>query len=380
VALDFEPAELSGPELDLQLEVRAFLAAELPRGSFEPGLGMAAAADPGFSRKLGARGWLGMALPRRYGGAERSAVERFVVVEELLRWGAPVAHHWVADRQSGPMIARFGSETQKQRFLPPICRGEPCFAIGMSEPEAGSDLAAVRTRALREPGGWRVHGTKIWTTSAQRADWLIALVRSDERAERHAGLSQLIVDLRAPGVAIHPIPFLDGSEDFGQVVLDGVFVPDDLLLGEAGRGWAQVGSELALERAGPERWLSTYLVVEQFVRERSGSALGETALELLGEACARWWGLRRLSLSVARALDRGRTAAAEAALVKELGTRFEQEVLGRLEQLVELEPCREARSLFERLLTRAILTTPAVTIRGGTLEILRSVIARELRE
>ena len=95
-----------------------------------------------------------MALPRRYGGAERGVVDRFIVVEELLRWGAPVRYHWVADRQTGPLILRYGSEAQRERFLPAICRGEVSFSIGMSEPEAGSDLAAVQTRATRVEGGW----------------------------------------------------------------------------------------------------------------------------------------------------------------------------------------------------------------------------------
>src|SRR5215472_13786887 len=133
VAMRFEPTELTDAELALQREVREFLAAELPRGTFPPGLGMDAGRDPAFSRKLAGRGWVGMALPGRYGGHDRSAVERFVVVEELLRWGAPVGHHWVADRQTGPVINRFGTDAQKERFLPLICAGEISFSIGMSE-------------------------------------------------------------------------------------------------------------------------------------------------------------------------------------------------------------------------------------------------------
>jgi alkylation response protein AidB-like acyl-CoA dehydrogenase len=374
----FEPTELSASELALQAEVREFLARELPRGRYEPQLGMGGR-DPEFSRRLAARGWVGMALPRRYGGGDRSAVDRFVVAEELLRWGAPVGHHWVADRQSGPIICRFGSEELKQRFLPAICRGELGFSIGMSEPEAGSDLAGLTTRARRVEGGWRVSGIKIWTSGAHHNDWLIALCRTAESDDRHAGLSQLLIDLRSPGVEIHPIPYLDGTADFNQVVLSEVFVPGELLLGQEGAGWAQNTSELAYERGGPERWLSTYLLVEQLLRERGGTALGERGRELLGQAAARLWGLRNLSLSVARAIDRGESPSAESALVKEMGTRFEQELLGDVQQLVDLEPCPGARSLFERLLARAVLSAPSFTIRGGTSEILRSVIAKGLR-
>jgi alkylation response protein AidB-like acyl-CoA dehydrogenase len=373
----FEVTDLEEGELALQREVREFLAAELPRGTFRPGLGMGAPRDRAFSAKLASRGWIGMALPGRHGGHDRSAVERFVVTEELLRWGAPVGHHWVADRQTGPVINRFGTEEQKQRFLPGICRGELSFAIGMSEPGAGSDLAAVRTRATRVDGGWTVTGTKVWTSGAHASDWFIVLCRTGDDEDRHKGLSQLIVDLRSDGLTIRPIPFLDGHSEFNEVSLEDVFVPDELVLGAIGQGWAQNTSELAYERGGPERWLSTYLLVEELVRER-GDALGDRGLLLLGDAVARWWGLRRLSLSVARTIDRGEAPAVQSALVKEVGTRFEQDLLAAIQELVDVEPLVDADSLFERLLVAAVLTGPSFTIRGGTNEILRSVAARRL--
>jgi alkylation response protein AidB-like acyl-CoA dehydrogenase len=375
--LRFAPSELTDGELALQAEVRAFLESELPRGSFAPGLGMAAGRDKDFSRALAARGWLGMALPRRYGGAERGVVDRFIVVEELLRWGAPVRYHWVADRQTGPLILRYGTVAQRERFLPAICSGEVSFSIGMSEQEAGSDLAAVRTRGTRADGGWCVRGTKLWTGGAHENDWCVVLCRTSDEDDRHQGLSQLIVDLRAPGVSVRPIAYLDGSHFFNEVVLDDVFVADELVVGEVGAGWAQNTSELAYERAGPERWLSTYLVVEQYLRERG--ATDERVEATLGEAVAGWWGIRALSLSVARLLDAGQAPAAEAALVKELGTRFEQEVLDTIWRLVPEGPDPAAESLFERLLAAAILGAPSFTIRGGTNEILRSVAARALR-
>ena len=385
----FEPTELSTAELALQRELRTFLAAELPRGSFEPGLGMAGAKDAAFSQKLAARGWVGMALPRRYGGGDRSAVERFVVAEELLRWGAPVGHHWVADRQSGPLIAKFGSEEQRERFLPRICRGELSFCIGMSEPDSGSDLASVVTRATRTEGGWLVNGTKVWTTGAHEHDWMIALVRTSDEADRHAGLSQLLIDLHGAGVTINPIPFLDGTADFNEVVLADVYVPDADVIGTVGMGWSQVGSELAFERGGPDRWLSTYLVVEEYLREYVVDVRGEEEVddlvvdselvEFLGWVVAQWWGLRNLSLAVARSIDGGAAPAVEAALVKEMATRFEQDLLEALRRLVDLEPWPGSSSLFERLLANAILSAPSFTIRGGTIEILRSVAAKGLR-
>src|SRR4051812_39040343 len=368
----FTATELTDAELALQADVRAFLAAELPRGTFTPGLGMAAPRDQAFSRKLAERGWLGMALPERYGGADRGAVDRFVVVEELLRWGAPVGYHWVADRQTGPVIERFGTQELKERFLPAICRAEVSFSIGMSEPQAGSDLAAVQTRAARVDGGWEVTGTKIWTGGAQVNDWFVVLCRTSDSEDRHAGLTQLIVDLRSPGLDVRPIAYLDGSEFFNEVTLDGVFVPDELVLGEVGGGWTQNTSELAFERAGPERWLSTYLLVEQWLRE------GRADPAVLGASVAQWWGIRALSLSVARMIDRGESPAAESALVKELGTRFEQDVLDAVWRQADVEPDPESESPFERLLAAGIFGAPSFTIRGGTNEILRSVAARGL--
>jgi alkylation response protein AidB-like acyl-CoA dehydrogenase len=376
MVLGFEPADLTPEELALQAEVREFLAAELPPGSFTPALGMVGGWDPEFSRKLGARGWLGMAIPREYGGGERSAVDRFVVTEELLRWGAPVEYHWVADRQTAPMFVRFGTEEQRQRFLPPICRGELSFSIGMSEPDAGSDLAAVATRGTRVDGGWLVNGTKVWTSGAQHHDWFVVLTRTGEDEDRHRGLTQLIVDLRSDGVEVHAIPLLDGSHEFNEVVLTDVFVPDDLVLGDVGGGWAQVTSELSYERGGPERWLSPFSIVVALLRERPDLPGLE---DLLGDAVAKWTGLRRLSLAVARMIDEGRPPAAESGLVKEMATRFEQDLIERLRQIVggDLDP--ESSSPVERLLAKAILTSPTFTIRGGTNEVLRSVIARGLR-
>jgi alkylation response protein AidB-like acyl-CoA dehydrogenase len=375
----FAPADLNDAELELQREVREFLATELPPGTFTPGLGMAAPRDRAFSAKLALRGWLGMALPVRYGGHDRSAVDRFVVSEELLRWGAPVGHHWVADRQTGPVINRFGSEEQKQRFLPPICRGELSFAIGMSEPEAGSDLAAVRTRATRADGGWVVNGTKVWTSGAHVSDWFVVLCRTGDSAEdRHAGLSQLIVDLRSDGLTISSIPFLSGHHDFNEVVLEDVFVPDELVLGEVGAGWAQNTSELAHERGGPERWLSTYMLVEELMRSRAELLGSERARLAFGEAIARWWAMRRLSLSVARMIDSGEAPAVQSALVKEMATRFEQDLLGLVQALAAFEPLRDGDTLFERLLFETILAAPSYTIRGGTNEILRSVASKGL--
>ena len=376
--------ELTTEELSLQAEVRAFLAAELGRDAGRrPGLGMNGAASREFSRKLGARGWLGMALPKRYGGAERSAVDRFVVTEELLRYGAPVGHHWLADRQTGAVINRYGTQEQKARFLPGIASGELGFSVGLSEPGAGSDLAAIRTRAVRDGDGWVISGQKVWTTGAHRNDYIVALCRTSDEPDRRDGLTQFIVDLAAPGLAVHPIAMLDGSADFNEVVFDDVVVGPDAVLGDLGRGWSQTTAELALERGGPDRFMSIYPVVEAFLREMEPAGLvppgrGESARRFLGRATATFWVLRNMALSIGRAVDRGESSVHQAALLKEMATRFEQDVITALLEVIDIQPVCDSPSVFERLLCEAILTRPIFTIRGGTSEILRSVAAKAI--
>jgi alkylation response protein AidB-like acyl-CoA dehydrogenase len=309
-----------------------------------------------------------MTWPKRYGGHERSALERYVVVEELLAAGAPVAAHWIADRQTGPLLLRYGTEEQRLRFLPGMARGEIKFAIGMSEPDSGSDLASIRTSAGKVEGGWLLNGTKVWTSGAHLADAMITLVRTEPRGDdRHLGLSQVIVDLKGGGVEIRPIRLMTGEHHFNEVVLRDCFVSDGMVVGALGDGWKQVTSELAYERSGPERFLSTFPLLAALSRTSGSAAVGRLAAEL--------WSLRRLSLAVAAALQRGEEPATEAALVKDLGTRFEREVTERSRDVHGGEP---AHPLYEHY-RRALLEGPGFTLRGGTSEVLRSVVARSLR-
>jgi acyl-CoA dehydrogenase len=266
-AFRFDPVQLP-PECEaLRGDVREFIAGEVAVGLWVPNSDFGSHRSAAFSRRLGARGWIGMTWPKRYGGGERSMLERYVVTEELLAAGAPVGAHWIADRQSAPLLLRYGTEEQRLAFLPGIAKGEIFFCIGMSEPNSGSDLASIRTRAVPVAGGYEVTGTKIWTSYAHESHYAITLVRTGSvEADRHRGLSQLILDLKAPGVAIRPIINLAGDHDFNEVVLDRVFVPADRLVGREGEGWRQVTSELAFERSGPERFLSSFQVLVELIR------------------------------------------------------------------------------------------------------------------
>lgn len=370
-----------GPDDErLRADVRRFLRERLPTG-FRPGLGMGGRWDPEFSQALAERGWVGMAIPADYGGSARSAVERFVVTEELLAAGAPVAAHWVADRQTAPMILHHGTGDQRRRFLPAIAAGTCYFSIGMSEPDAGSDLASVRSAATQANGGWRLNGTKVWTSHAHRSHYLIVLCRTAPAdGDRHRGLSQLIVDLSSPGVSVHPIRFLDGSQDFNEVVLDDVFVPDGLVLGEPGAGWAQATSELVLERGGPDRFLSAFVLLRHYLARRTGAPDPDPDdLATLGRLVAGLWTVRQLGLSVAHMIDRGDATPMAASVVKDLGTQHEQLVVEVLAELAALDPDPSASDVFESLLAEAMVVAPSFTIRGGTTEVLRVVTARGLK-
>jgi alkylation response protein AidB-like acyl-CoA dehydrogenase len=371
------PTALPPRAAELRAQVRAFLAEERAAGLWEPRADVWLSGwDERFTKELGRRGWLGMTIPREYGGRGATALDRYVVTEELLAAGAPVAAHWVADRQIGPTLLRHGTEAQRRRYLPRIAAGECYFGIGMSEPDAGSDLAAVRTRAERVDGGWELTGTKVWTSGAHHAHAFFALARSAPRDERnrHAGLSQFIVELDRPGVTIRPIPLLTGAHHFNEVVFDRVLVPDELVLGELGAGWAQVTGELAFERSGPERFLSTFPLLTALLRELSDA--GEA--REVGRLVARLWSLRQMSLAVAGALESGEAPELAAAIVKDLGTRFENEIVDAARTLVAVPPDPGAEGGFARLLADAVLHAPGFTLRGGTNEVLRGIVARGL--
>lgn len=376
--MKFVQVTMTDAEDELRSDLRSLIAHELPPGSYEPGLGMGAPFSPDFSRMLAANGYLGMAIPAEYGGHGRSAVERFIVNEELLAVGAPISAHYVADRQSGPTILRFGTESQRRKFLPPICQGKWFFSIALSEPDSGSDLASVRTTARRVDGGWLLNGTKVWTSGAHRNHYALALCRTSKAEDPHSGLSQFIVALDGPGIQINPILSMDRTHSFNELVFNDAFVPDDALLGEEGMGWKQVNSELSYERSGPDRFLSPFTLYAAYVRERLPIDRSPDVLRVVGELAARMWIIRRLSLSVAKSLDAGDAPAIESAMVKDIGTVFEQHVVHQLSILAAGEIPRGSQGGFESLLARAVLAAPTFTLRGGTTEVLRSVVARGL--
>lgn len=365
---------------DFRVEVREFLDRELADMPAHVRARSWMGTNVDFSRKLGERGWLGLTIPASYGGAGKDYFARYVLSEELLVAGAPVAAHWIADRQSAPLIMRYGTDAQKDFYVPRICRAEAFFCIGMSEPNSGSDLASIRTRAQPNEQGWLLNGSKIWTTNAHHCHYMIALVRTSGQADdRQQGLSQLIVDLSKPGVTIRPITDMAGDAHFNEVFFDNVQLDADALIGQEGGGWEQVNAELAFERSGPERIYASMVLLNAWVLElKAQRCEQDDAHQLLGSLVAELTALRGMSLSVTGQLVRGLSPAVEAAVVKDYGTEFEQRVIRDIGSWIGAHP--EFVVSGELMQALAYLEQMGVTfsLRGGTREILRGIIARGL--
>lgn len=375
--IGFEPIVLTGAEKAVVDEVREFARAKpFPPSAESPTRGGFSRA---FSEELARHGWVGMTIPAEYGGAARSGVERCLVISELLAAGAPLGAHWTADRQTAPSLLLNGPESLRRELLPRIAAGRCLIAGGFSEPESGSDLASVRTRARKVDGGWRITGRKIWTTDADRADYIEILCRTSDAETKHNGLSLIVVPMDAEGLSVHPIEGMDGERHFNEVVINDVFAPDAWLIGEEGSGWQQLTAELALERAGPERYLSTFPLFESFVASRRYVSDPERSHELIGNVIAQQIGLRLMSLSIARTVDGGGSPVAEAAMAKDLGTELEQLLVDQLwdYRYEPIEPGAAAER-FHEFLDINRLRSPVFTTAGGTNEVLRLLVSRQL--
>ena len=375
--LDFAQPRRSAAGERLRHDVREFIDT-YPRRGWRDTAAIFGGFDPQFSEALGARGWIGMGFPQRYGGTDAGLVERYVVLEELLAARAPIYAHAIADRQSGPLLLRYGTQAQREEVLPRIAAGKCYICIGMSEPNSGSDLASVRTRATRVDGGWRVNGAKIWTSNAHRSHYMVLLCRTGAQGEvRHAGLSQFLVDMKTPGITCRPISNIAGARDFNEVHLQDAFLPDGALIGNEGEGWKQVTSELALERSGPERFLSHMGLLEQFVAVLKAHPCAAGAVAV-GRLVAHLATLRRMSRSIATMIADGQEPALHAAMVKDLGTVFEQDIPEVVRLVLHAEPDPGASQAYAAALAEVILNAPSCTLRGGTKEVLRGIVAKSL--
>lgn len=384
-AIRFDPMRLPPETEKLRQEVRAFIADEIAAGTFDPHAGLRTESfNREFSKRVGAKGWIGMTWPKKYGGHERSYLDRYVVTEEFRAVTAPTWGHFVADRQSGPVILKYGSEKVKEEVLPRIVKGEVGFAIGMSEPGSGSDLFAASSKAEKVDGGYKLNGAKIWTSNAHQADYMIGLFRTSPptKENRRHGLTQFVIAMDWDGITVNPIYQMTGKHDFNEVVFEDVFVADDYVLGEVDGAWKQATSELAYERSGPERFLETYYVLMALIRavseaEENGSDVRVS--EGIGRLVAQLHTLRRMSVSVAGMLEAGKEPVLESSIVKDSGTVWEQELPSKVRDLaafVDQDPGNDTD--LQEIIDFALLQAPKFTIQGGTTEVLRGIIARGL--
>ena len=375
---DFAYAAIPPEAEAMRAEIRAFLDAEMGAISALVRADSWMGYDAAFSRKLGAAGLIGITMPARFGGRGAGAFARYVVSEELLAAGAPVSAHWIADRQSAPLLLHYGTPVQQERYIPDIVRGETYFCIGMSEPNSGSDLASTGTRTTATGDGWGLNGRKVWTTNAHRSQYMIALVRTEARDDdRHGGMSQFIIDLKAPGVTVRPIRDLSGGAHFNEVFFDDVALDRDALVGVEGKGWAQVMAELAFERSGPERFLSSMTLLDTVIGDIGTTPDALQAFQI-GRIGAKLIALRAMSLSVTAQLDAGEDPAWAASCVKDIGTALEQELPEVAQLLTATEPRVDSGSDHAQVLAYLTQLAPSFSLRGGTREILRGILARGL--
>jgi alkylation response protein AidB-like acyl-CoA dehydrogenase len=273
------------------------------------------------------------------------------------------------------LLLRYGTEAQRQRWLPGMAAGEVFACIGLSEPGAGSDLAGVRSRAEKVPGGWRINGQKLWTSGAHHAHVMLALLRSDAGSERQQGLSQFLIPMDTPGITVRPVIDLVGNHDFNEVFFDDCMVGDDALVGVEGDGWRQVTAELAIERSGPERYLSSHALLGVVIDAARAAGHDSPALAAtLGRLVAELWTLRQMSMATAAKLANGDDPVVEAAIVKDLGNDFEQRLPLAVQAILDLD--LDGSSDLVRVLAHLLQVSPSFSLRGGTREVLRGIIAR----
>jgi alkylation response protein AidB-like acyl-CoA dehydrogenase len=211
-----------------------------------------------FAKELAALGWIGLTWPAEHGGAGRPAIDRLIIGEELIAVGAPIAAMWFADRQMGPTLIAFGRPDQQAEFLPGILAGETTWCIGMSEPGAGSDLAALKTTARRDGDEWVIDGQKIWTSFAAVADYCYLICRTSHDGPRHQGISEIIVPMSTPGIDVRPITDMTTNRHFCEVFFTDVRVPVSNLVGQEGHAFKQTMRQLEHERGGIDRLVSNH--------------------------------------------------------------------------------------------------------------------------
>jgi len=367
-------------------EIRDFLEGEIKQGLWEPVSDCwIMGHDPEFSKRVSAKGWIGLTWPKEHGGQGRSHIDRLVLTEEMLRYGAPAACHWFADRQVGGSLLAYGTEEQKREILPEIIKGEAWVGLGMSEPEAGSDLASLQTRAVEDGDYYVIDGQKVWTSGGKYINWLYIVARTDPEAPKARGISEFFFPADLPGITINPIVDITGGVHFNEVFFDGVRIPKNCLMGEKNKGFYQILHQLDFERSGVERLMGNYVLFDAILKyvketEEDGKPLSKDPLirNKLAQLRVEFEIGRLLIYRVALVMEGGRAPNVEAAMAKTYATQFEQrlasaaiEILGLYGQLH-----RESKwAPIGGLAYHSYLSSKGYSLQAGTSEILKNVLA-----
>jgi alkylation response protein AidB-like acyl-CoA dehydrogenase len=367
-------------------EVRDFLEGEIEQGLWEPSCdAWIQGYNPEFTKRVAQKRWMGLTWPKEYGGQERSFVDRFILTEEMLRYGAPAACHWFADRQIGGSILKYGSEEQKREFLPKIIRGEMYIGLGMSETEAGSDLASLRTMAVEDGNDYIINGQKTWTSGAWFMNHIYLLARTDTTVPKHRGISEFIIPIDTPGISRIPMIDVTGTEAWNDVFFDNVRVPKKYLIGEKNRGFYQVMEQLAYERSGFERLMGNYALFEaliKFVNEtkRNGKTLSRDTIirHKLAQLQVEFEVGRLLTYKVALVMDEGQAPTVEAAMSKAYATAFEQRLANTTMEILGPYGLLWAGSKyapFGGMAAHSYLGSKGYSLQAGTTEIMKNIVA-----
>ena len=367
-------------------EVRDFLEEKVKSGDFEvTSNGWIESYSQEFSKEMSDKGWIGMTWPDEYGGHGHTYIDRAILMEEMLTYQAPIGYHFLGDRQVGPAIMHFGNEEQKKEYLPKIINAEISFAIGLSEPNAGSDLVSVKTYAKEEEDCFILNGQKVWTTGAHRADCIWMIVRTDLEAPKHKGISELIVDLKSPGVTVRPIINIAGVHSFNEVFFEDVKVPKENLVGVKNRGFYQLMAQVDYERAGLERLMQNYplfVYLLEYVKkeERDGQPICKDphVRSTLAELEIEYQVGRLFCYQVAWTLAQGRIPNREAALCKAYCTQYEQRLSDAATRILGIGGRLMPNSKWAPLngeAANSYLWAVSYTIQGGSLEVLKNIVA-----
>jgi len=369
-----------------RLEVRNFLEDEIKKDSFRPMCdGWIQGFSRNFTKKMAAKGWLGITWPREYGGQGRSQMDRLILNEEILRYGAPAACHWVAEGQIGQAIYTYGTEEQKQEMLPKILKGEICFGLGMSEPDTGSDLASLVTRAVEDGDYYIINGQKMWTTCAGYMTHIFLLARTDPAAPKQKGISQFIIDAKLPGITIRPTTDITGREAWGEVFFDNVRIHKTCLFGKKNRGFYQILNQLDYERSGMEWLMGNYLLFDAIIKfsketKRNGTPVCEDPLirSRLAQLQVEFEVGRMLIYRVAQVMEKGKVPNVEAAIAKTFCTTWEQHLAGIATDILGLYGQLWKESKYAPVTGMAPLSflgSKGSSLQAGSNEILKSIVA-----